>query len=769
MSQYDFSQLSPFDFEMMVAGLLQKEWECRLEAFKSGRDQGIDLRYAHPFSDQTIIVQCKHYANSGFSKLLSNLKLEEKPKIEALTPDRYVLVTSVGLTPANKADIMAVLSSYIQTTDDIIGQTELNLLLEKHPEIEQKNFKLWLTSKAVLDRVLHNAELSRTEFIIEKITRKLPLYVQNSCFPRARQILADTNIVVISGEPGVGKTTLAELLLFSYVEEGHVPVVIKGDLREGLSLFNRRESQVFYYDDFLGQTFLRERHGFLLRNEDQSLVEFMEMVQSSPNSKLVMTTREHILSNALIGSDRLKRSPIVDYRCILQIADYSKAERAKILYNHIYFSELPVEYRSKLIEDNFYESILLHRNFNPRLIEWLSTYRRIKKVSVEKYRTFVAGILENPREIWNEAFQRQISDSARSLLLSLFAMGGKEHIHICEPAWQSLHMLQAKKYNYPISTDGFSAALREVEGSFVSIERNSVEYINPSVKDFVSGVVSPSSDIIEDLIRGASNFDQVSRLYQWSNQQETGPAQSIINTSNKYFLEAIKRTLALPYRLMIQNSQFTAERALDLYPEARLRAILLMADHFESEHLLQLTSLLVKAVFERWDETTPDFKDTVDILDCIEKSDWEPIRDIDIYDQVRKRMFAELSNAITYDEFWQVDEYVSSSKTPISDDEVDLFATGIKKYARSHFRGDLRDICDNRDELESFAGFMFKMVDEYGYAVSMQYDEINDALAELDEREEQRADHDVSEWKDRRGMERASNEEITNMFDSLKG
>jgi restriction endonuclease len=93
MPRYDFSQLSPFDFEMLVAGLLQKEWGCRLEAFKSGRDQGIDLRYAHLFTDKKIIVQCKHYVKSGFSTLLSHLKQEENLKFEVLSPARYVLVT----------------------------------------------------------------------------------------------------------------------------------------------------------------------------------------------------------------------------------------------------------------------------------------------------------------------------------------------------------------------------------------------------------------------------------------------------------------------------------------------------------------------------------------------------------------------------------------------------------------------------------------------------------------------------------------------------
>ena len=45
---------------------------------------------------------------------------------------------------------------------------------QKHPHIEQRNFKLWLTSKALLDQVLHNAELCHTDFAVDKIARRLP-------------------------------------------------------------------------------------------------------------------------------------------------------------------------------------------------------------------------------------------------------------------------------------------------------------------------------------------------------------------------------------------------------------------------------------------------------------------------------------------------------------------------------------------------------------------------------------------------------------------
>ena len=43
---YDFKQLRPADFEDLTRDLLQQHWHVLLEAFKTGRDQGINLRYS---------------------------------------------------------------------------------------------------------------------------------------------------------------------------------------------------------------------------------------------------------------------------------------------------------------------------------------------------------------------------------------------------------------------------------------------------------------------------------------------------------------------------------------------------------------------------------------------------------------------------------------------------------------------------------------------------------------------------------------------------
>jgi hypothetical protein len=83
MPNYDFKSLSPIDFEVLVRDLLQEELHVRLESFRSGRDLGIDFRYS-PDAGGEIVVQCKHYADSTFAKLLSDLRKRELPKIKRL-------------------------------------------------------------------------------------------------------------------------------------------------------------------------------------------------------------------------------------------------------------------------------------------------------------------------------------------------------------------------------------------------------------------------------------------------------------------------------------------------------------------------------------------------------------------------------------------------------------------------------------------------------------------------------------------------------------
>ena len=66
MINYRFEVLNDKEFENLSRDLLQAELKIRLETFKTGKDDGIDFRYATTKNKNEIIVQAKHWAGSGF-------------------------------------------------------------------------------------------------------------------------------------------------------------------------------------------------------------------------------------------------------------------------------------------------------------------------------------------------------------------------------------------------------------------------------------------------------------------------------------------------------------------------------------------------------------------------------------------------------------------------------------------------------------------------------------------------------------------------------
>ena len=94
MPDYYFHQLSPYDLEILARDLLQAHWGVRIESFKTGKDGGIDLRYAT--ATNKVIVQVKHLTKTGIAGLLREVQ-NEAVKVKRLQPSRYVLVTSVPL------------------------------------------------------------------------------------------------------------------------------------------------------------------------------------------------------------------------------------------------------------------------------------------------------------------------------------------------------------------------------------------------------------------------------------------------------------------------------------------------------------------------------------------------------------------------------------------------------------------------------------------------------------------------------------------------
>jgi hypothetical protein len=151
---------------LLCRDLLQKLLGVRFESFTIGRDSGIDFRYRR--DSENLVVQCKHCAESGYDVLARVLALEERKKLDALKPTRYILATSVGFTPSRKQELLGTLAPYCVEPADLLGRDDINNnLLTQHADVERQHLKLWLTSATVLERVLNEGIFSESDRHLE--------------------------------------------------------------------------------------------------------------------------------------------------------------------------------------------------------------------------------------------------------------------------------------------------------------------------------------------------------------------------------------------------------------------------------------------------------------------------------------------------------------------------------------------------------------------------------------------------------------------------
>jgi hypothetical protein len=533
MPDYNFKMLSPIDFENLLRDLLQSELSIRLESFKAGKDLGIDLRYSKS-SGSPLIVQAKHYVDTGFRGLLSHLEQKEKLKIARLKPERYLLATSVPLSPANKTAILETLSPYVRGSEDIYGREDLNNLLGLFPEIERQHFKLWLSSTAVLEQVLHGRILNRTKITLQDISEKAQLYVSNDSFNCALSILREHNYVIIAGIPGIGKTTLAKMLVLHFLRADYEFIDVSYDISEAYSITERKRPRVLLYDDFLGRTSITEN---LRKNEDHRLFDFISSVRRTKSAKLILTTREYILRQAQTTYDILN-SPIFEKpQCIVDLSHYTRPIRAKILYNHLYFSRLPKDYVEEIVKQATYLKIVDHPNYSPRIVEYMTDPMWVDSREADKYPAVFLRNLQEPFLIWEQAFNNHLTDTARETLLLPGTLPREVLVEDLKRA--ARHFVSTD--GVAISQRKFLRALSELQGNFAVLRRDRendiVAFHNPSVQDFVESYLDKNPHLYETLLGAACFFEQV----QWTCERVAKDGR--VKELRKALSDALQRNL----------------------------------------------------------------------------------------------------------------------------------------------------------------------------------------------------------------------------------
>lgn len=524
---YDFRSLSDKDFEDLVQDLLQKELGIHFESFKKGRDEGIDLRYSVSKGSNEIIVQAKHYINSSFSQLKSSLN-GELEKVKRLKPKRYIVTTSLGLSPKNKEEILEIFDPYIQSTTDIFGCDDLNGLLRAYTEVEKVHFKLWMASTVVLERILDRYVENSRDFEKEEIIDKVKIFVPTRAFDEAIQKLIKFGYIVIKGEPGIGKTTLAQMIIWRLIgessdeEELELVKIEQNDINQARKYFKSQQKQIFYIDDFLGSNHYDLKSNSKYDSHIQSFISILER-NNKANPKyrkyLILTSRTNILNEGRFNLQGLDKANIKNSEYEVSAGQYSRYEKALILYNHLYklknSSDAYETLFKQIVKDQFYEELIDHKNYNPRIIQFITDYHELPDSHEFNYQEFILDKLNNPQDIWKMPFNK-LDIPEKLFLETLLTFPLNSRFKVNEDSFKKVFeqrlLLEGEKYNGFIYND----CLKKLLGSFIVRNKNfetySLTFFNPSIRDFLKNHIARVPESISPLINSSRYVEQLNEI-----------------------------------------------------------------------------------------------------------------------------------------------------------------------------------------------------------------------------------------------------------------
>ncbi|NVM66615.1 GTPase SAR1 family protein [Mucilaginibacter sp. SG538B] len=526
MPSYDFSTLSSSDLEMLVCDLLNAAQDDSgvpyYRLFKDGKDKGVDFLRSTDTVPYAEIGQVKHYYRTGFDGLFRHLRVSERPKIVKLNPGKYLLATSVDLTVGQTQQIQTLLAPHLKGLQDIYGKQGINQLLTIHETVLSKHFKLWFSDTAVLSKVLAAEMYYRTaDFVEHELTHRLRLFVTTPVLEAARRCLEENLFVIITGDPGVGKSTLAEMLIYEKLKDDYELLYIHDNIHEAEKFIRPDDSkQLIYFDDFLGSNSEEINRA---QGSESALISILRRIKHRPNKRLIFTTRIHILNKVVDESEKLERFHIRDGETVFNLEEYDSSIKEQLLRNHVDESELPDDLKSVFEEPDTVAFVVKHQGFNPRSVEYITTVKNIEATTPDEYRQFIIENFNDPIKIWRNAYRRQIGDVERWLLNTLLTFEGPVEIKTLEQAFnQRLDREPAQEIN------AFKTALIRLDGGFITVKGGKVNLRNPSIKDFLLQFLGTDKQEISRILNAVRFIQQISTsLETLANGQQLAVPQEI--------------------------------------------------------------------------------------------------------------------------------------------------------------------------------------------------------------------------------------------------
>jgi DNA polymerase III delta prime subunit len=528
MINFDFyNLLFPTEFEKFCRDVVDiRDSPIKFTTYKRGKDGGIDFKSTN--TERKIIGQCKLYNPKNLNSFFSNLKNEIR-KCKRQKPDRYIICTNLHLDPEQAEKILNLFEGYILSEEDIIDGEKLNKYLgqDRYQHLLRTYSKLLVPNlqfvELALERIINKKYYNKTASFLRGICKEHKLFHNTQILKHCINILEKNRVIILTGNPGVGKTTTAKMIANYFLSQKVKNILFLSDYDfkeiEGI----QQDNQIIVIDDFWGQNFSPSLNdGSLLRNFNRIVNDFKE----SSSCYLILTSREYIIKDVLNYAE-FETKKILDVdKFVVNLNDYSKEDKVRIFLNHLLFYDFEKSYFKYLRYSDTLENIIGHRNYSPRHIEYFirQYLSNDTQDSYHFYHSFLK-YLDKPNEYWNNNFSK-INGTSKLILLTLLISSDPIDLKDLEMSFDSIQTAARISLNEEIKPLTFNHELKLLEDFYLISDKHHssnqvlIRFQNPGIKDFLLEYLRTDGKAwIKPLLENAQFFNQLNFIFSTEDEK----------------------------------------------------------------------------------------------------------------------------------------------------------------------------------------------------------------------------------------------------------
>ena len=498
----NYANLDDFEFEDLCRDMMSRKLGVELRSFARGRDGGVDL--TDDVHRKSIIVQVKHYQKSEIATLMRSL-INELDKVKLLSPDRYFICCSRELSCEKVRELYEHFSPYMESDENIVTILEIDKFL-KNPanrDILKKHFKLWLDDLELVRDIYGDAIFVNCESLLRQIRRDHKKFVSTTPYRKALKGLQENRVLMLVGNPGVGKSITAKMLVMHYATQGYkvryTSAMTQISMLKASLNMDPMSKEVILLDDCFGQAYFEMSYV-----QSGELLDLISYISGRPNKVLILNSRVTIYKEAQERQRGWGESlEYGDYQVLtVDMNEVSLDEKTKIFDNHLIVSGLSETCLERIRQETDYVQIIQHRNYNPRIIEFVCTPSRCRNLLPEQFLEFVWKNLNNPQEMWKDEYIHKLMPVDRMMLQTLYSL--TDTVVDIELLRACFERRIAKHQNIDKTIDQFTATVGRLSDGLINVMvekgKTTVSMINPSVNDFLRNHLAESTVEMEDLV-----------------------------------------------------------------------------------------------------------------------------------------------------------------------------------------------------------------------------------------------------------------------------